>query len=362
MTIRWGIVGAGNISLRFIKDLAVLAEHPIGPNKLKHELAAVGASSRERAQAYIDKNHLKATAMNYDEIIASDVDVLYIGLPHNLHAPFVVRAITEGNKNILCEKPVTINQAQLDDILAAAKKHNVFFMEAMWARFFPAFLELQRELYKEKLIGEVRRVHADFSCRMYDWDGLDANHRMVNKKLGGGALLDLGIYPLTYSRLCLHPELDPSKWNVLSQLTMDSLTGAAEDEVDFIASAIFNNTVHKQQAIMTTSVHTNTVHEGSKIIVRIEGDKGRIDVKSAGETPCPASYTVTFYDGRKIERDFTLELNGGEGFFYEAAEVGECLNKGAKESKVFGWDESRKIMGVLDKIRAQNGFKYEDDR
>lgn len=359
--VRWGIVGAGNISLRFLKDLLILGNHPQGPNKLKHVLAAVGASSSGKAEKYIKDNKLPTSvkSLTYDEIINDkEIDILYIGLPHNLHAPFVIRAIEQGHKNILCEKPITINARELDEVLAVAAKHDVFFMEAMWSRFFPAFIDLQKKLYVDGIIGNVRRVFADFSVRMYDWDGLTPEHRMVNKKLGGGALLDVGIYPVTYSRLFLHPDSSPLDWSVSSELTMDSLTGK-EDEVDFISSAIFNNKKHRQQAIVTTSVHTET----SGPIVVIEGDLGRVEVERIGDTPSPKSYKIVFYDKSKspIEVDFSDELLGGEGFFYEAVAAGEALFNGEKQSLVISWDESRKIMGLLDRIRKQNEFVYEQD-
>ncbi|ODV77990.1 NAD(P)-binding protein [Suhomyces tanzawaensis NRRL Y-17324] len=360
--VNWGIVGAGGISSRFVADLKVLIANPAGPNKIKHTIGAVASTQIEKAEKFINEfigDGYGTKAVGYDEVINDpSIDVLYIGLPHTLHAPFVVRAIEEGKKNILCEKPITINARELEDILAAAKKHNVFFMEAMWSRYFPTFLELQKKLYDDKVIGDIKKVQCTFNTDSKEFP-ITPEHRAANKKLGGGALLDIGIYPITYARTFLDPSADPTKdWSISSELIMESLTGNKADEVDFVASAIFNDKTRKQQASISASFHT----ESDGNIVSIEGTLGRAYVKAIGDTPSPQGYKIVLKDGSVIEKDFFADLNGGEGFWYEAVEVGEVLAKGGKQSELMSWDESRKIMWVLDTIRKQNDFFYEQDQ
>lgn len=354
--LRWGIVSAGNISAQFVLDLLVLQQHPQGPHKIHHVIGGVGASSKEKAERFIKEkiggNETKAH--DYDSLIASDLDVLYVGLPHTMHFPFVMKAIALG-KNILCEKPVTINTQELKKILEAAKKHNVFFMEAMWTRFMPALKDLQHRIYgEEQVIGEVSRVWSNFSYDMNEFSPTP-QHRIVNKKLGGGSLLDIGIYPLTYARMFLAPCEDPLKdWDIVSSLTLDSLTGNTDDEVDFVCSSIISNK-NKQQAIITSSVVTP--HDGRLLV--IEGSKGKISIES--DNPSPAHYKIDFYDGRpSVFHDDVSTMYGASGFFYEAVEVGECIFRGQRESGTMSWNESLVIMLLLDNIRLPH-LKYEQD-
>lgn len=353
--LRWGIIGAGNISSQFVLDLRVLQQHPQGPHKIRHVIGGVGASSKLKAQQFIDDKigGLDTTAYDYDTLLAADVDVLYVGLPHSMHFPIVMKAIEHG-KNILCEKPVTINARELEQLLAAAKHHGVFFMEAMWTRFMPALRELQHRIYgPEQVIGDVSRVWSNLAFDMSDFSPT-AEHRIVNKKLGGGSLLDIGIYPLTYARMFLAPCADPlSEWNVAASLTLDSLTGVPDDAVDFVSSAIISN--GKQQAIISSSVVTP--HDGRILVV--EGRTGKITIDS--DSPSPSHYRIDFYDGRpSVVHDEASTSNGAAGFLYEAVEVGECIFRGQHESAIMSWGESLLIMRLLDKIRLPY-LKYDQD-
>lgn len=365
-SIKWGILGAGGISSRFVNDILVLSEAPQGPSKLKHFVKSIGCSNTDKGDNFIrehfnesDFNYHNPKVTNYMGVIDDEeVDIVYIGLLHPSHKDIAIKALNHG-KHVLCEKPVTMNSKELAEILAAAKKNGRFFMEAMWVRFFPAFVELQKKVHQENVLGKVKRVIGNYSINAFD--DIDGDHRIVNKKLGGGAALDIGIYSLTYCRLFLDPNSDPrADWDVTAAQTLDSFTGKQEDEVDFITTILINNKKFKQQAIATSSIY-NEVNNNE--IVVIEGEKGRAVVQQIGDTPGPLSYKISLKSGEVIEEKFPFEgdVKNTEGFFYQAAEAGEMIRVGKLESTVMPWKESISIMSVLDKARQLNGLVYEQD-
>lgn len=365
-TINWAIIGAGGISSRFVSDVLRISKAPEGPSKLKHYIKAIGCSNVEKGQTFIDQ-HFDASAIEYhgpkvanyqDAISDAEVDVIYIGLLHPSHKDIAIQALNQG-KHVLCEKPVTMNSKELNEILKVAQKNGKLFMEAMWVRFFPAFVELQKKIHEQKVLGKVKRVIGNYSINAAH--AIDSDHRIINKPLGGGAVLDIGIYALTYCRLFLDPESDPSKdWVINSAQTLDSLTGKEEDEVDFITSVVINNPKYKQQAIATSSIY-GSVNHGE--IVVIEGEKGTAIVHQVGDTPGPLGYKIILKTGDVIEESFPFEgvHDNMEGFFYQAIEAGEMIKAGKIESRVIPWNESRHIMGVIDRILHQNGLVYEQD-
>ncbi|CAH6722617.1 putative D-xylose 1-dehydrogenase (NADP(+)) [[Candida] jaroonii] len=362
MSVNWGIIGAGIISGRFVEDIVKLHNYPQGPNQLVHTIKGVGCSSADKAKSFIEK-HLKDEASKHNPVIGSydeifdnvDIDAVYIGVLHPFHKELSIKALKKG-KHVLCEKPVTMNAGELEDIIEVAKKTNKLFMEAMWVRFFPTFVALQKMVHEDKVIGEVKRVYGNYSFNA----DVGADHRVVNKKLGGSALLDIGIYSLTFNRLFLNPNTKPSDWTVHSDLLKSSFTGNKEDEVDFISTVLINT--GKQHGIATSSMF-NAIDEDGTIAI-IEGELGKITVKAIGLTPSPRGYKLELKTGETSEKDFDFGsgLEDSEGFYLQAVELGERVLAGDIQSNVIPWEESLNMMRLFDKIRADNGVVFPQDK
>ena len=184
---KWGFLGCGSIARGFAEGLKTLDDA---------ELIAVGARDADRAQAFATEFGALRSYDSYQAVMDDeDVDVIYVATTHHNHVALSIAALESG-KAVLCEKPVALNATQFDHVLRAVERHNSFFMEAMWTRFIPAVQELQRRL-ASGVIGDVQLIQADFGID-HDWD---PRERMLNPELGGGSLLDLGIYPITFASM-----------------------------------------------------------------------------------------------------------------------------------------------------------------
>lgn len=359
--LNWGIIGAGEISKRFVNDLLFLSKHPQGSHKINHIIKAIGCSSISKGQAFVESNinkdDPKPLVLSYDDLFDNpDIDIVYIGVLHPFHKDIAVKAL-QNKKHVLCEKPVAMNLKELHQILEAAKQNNRFFMEAMWVRFFPAFLRLQKLIHNEKVLGKVKRVQSKHDLESGD---IDKNNRLINKSLGGGALLDIGVYAITFSRLFMDIDSNPLEdWLISSSQVLDSLTGKEQDQVDFILSMIFTDNKRKQQAVATCSFYTE--HKGP--LVTIEGELGYAKVYPIGTTPAPLRFEIVLKNGKVIEENFPFEneYKGVEGFFYQIVEAGEMIYSGKLESSIFPWKESINIISIMDEVRKQSGLVYEQD-
>jgi predicted dehydrogenase len=190
-SVRWGIIGTGKIARAFA---TALKDTPDA------QLVAVGSRSLDAAQAFAAGFDAPQAYGSYQSLVDSpDIDIVYIATPHPMHAQNALMAL-EAGKGVLCEKPFTMNRREAEEVVALARKKNLFLMEAMWTRFLPAFAEVKRIIASGQL-GAVRQVHADFgfTCTF------GPEHRAFNPALGGGALLDLGIYPLSIAAAILGP-------------------------------------------------------------------------------------------------------------------------------------------------------------
>jgi predicted dehydrogenase len=232
---------------------------------------------------------------------------------------------------VLCEKPLAINAAEAQEMIAAACRHNLFLMEAMWTRFTPVMQKV-RALLAEKAIGEVRMLSADFGFRVE----LNPSHRLFSPAYGGGALLDVGTYLVSLSSMVLGP---PSR--------IVSMAHVGETGVDEQAAIILGHE-GGQIAVLSTAIRTNT-----PTVATIMGTGGQIEIDSAWYKPT----TMTLKTEGKEPRQFHYP-HAGNGFNYEAAEVIRCLRDGALESPVMPLEESLSIMRTLDEIRAQWGLRY----
>lgn len=367
-TIRWGVIGTGWISELFATDLIRFSAQ--NNSAIKHVITVVGSSQREKAEKFVAEKlqplidqlglvYRPIEAVEYDDAYSSDdVDIVYIGSPHVNHMDNSLQAISHG-KSVLCEKPVTVNSAQLERVLAAAEEKKVFFMEALWVRFFPANRELVERIYgPEKVLGDVKRVTAKYSTKDVRTNkAVTPAHRLVCKALGGGATLDIGVYPLTYLRLYLDPALDPAKWELTSsKLGMDNMSGNEADNVDFSAEGVIVVPGSDQQGEFYYSFFGDT--DPYELCV-IEGTKGVARLKHA-EFPSTWEYTLEI-DGEKEVKRFDNAVPDSTGFYFQIQAVGEALAKGERETRIAPWADSRAEMALTDRIRAASGFTYAED-
>ena len=349
--IRWGILGAGHIARKFAAALKSLPDA---------RLVAVGSRSAERARSFgdefgIPKRHSKYSALVDD----SEVDIVYVATRHTLHKENSLLALAAG-KAVLCEKPFAINASEAKEVIDFARQKKLFIMEAMWTRFLPLMVKL-REMLGERIIGEVQMLTADFGFRA----DFDPKSRLFNPADGGGALLDVGIYPVSLASMVFGT---PAK--------ITSLANLGESGVDEQSATILQHSAG-QLAVLMSAVRTNTPQEAV-----IMGTTGQILIHSRWWQPV----TMTLFSDegfRRMERNKRLRLNlpfarpialsltarvgsektldfpyAGNGYQYEAAEVMRCLRQGNLESDTMPLDETLSIMTTLDTIRAQWGLKY----
>lgn len=320
--IRWGILGTGSIAHQFARGLADAADAT---------LVAVGSRSAATAETFGDEFNIERRHANYEDLAADQgVDAVYVSTPHPFHKDNSVLLLEQG-KAVLCEKPFTINAGEAKAVIDVARQRDVFLMEAMWTRYVPAVVRA-RELIAEGAIGDVRLVQADFGFRA----GIDPEGRLFNPALGGGALLDVGIYVSSMASMVLGPH--PTE--------VVSTTHIGETGVDE-QSAILMTYPGGQMAVLSCAVRTSTAVEA-----RIFGTEGSITLHS----PFFKCEGLTVKRGGDSEQ-INLPLHGN-GYNYEAEEVGCCLREGRKESAVMPLDETLALMELLDLIRAQWGLRY----
>jgi predicted dehydrogenase len=321
--IRWGILGTGNIAKQFARGLQAIPDA---------KLVAVGSRSTATAEAFGNEFNAPNRHATYEALAADpEVDAVYVSTPHPMHKENTILCLNAG-KAVLCEKPFAMNVRETEEMIKVARDRKVFLMEAMWTRYIPIICKV-RDWLNKKNIGEVRMLTADFGfCA-----GFDPKSRLFDPNLGGGALLDVGIYVVSFASMVFGEQPD--------RITgMAHLGASGVDE----HAAIILGYSKGQLASLTTSVRANTPHE-----VWILGSEGRIKIHS----PFWKATTATlFIEGKGSE---TIELpHTGNGYNYEAVEVGACLRAGKLESAILPLDETVAVMKTMDTIRAQWGLKY----
>ncbi|KAK7031406.1 NAD(P)-binding protein [Favolaschia claudopus] len=367
--LRWGIISTGKIvglfsfplyrkftsnlrqSAVFTKDL-LIDPKTRNVDDVVHKVVAVGSRKVETAQEFIKTNaggdsSIKAYG-TYDEVYADpDVDAIYIGTPHTYHYINALDAI-RAKKHVLCEKPVTSNVPELRSLLTAAETNGVFFMEAMWTRFQP----LPQAVIKVLSSGELGApvvVHADLSGD-FDIKNIPKTHRILDPALGGGAILDLGPYPLVWAIMTLYEntlnELTPPS-KITASILKTPLTG-----VDANTSFTLNFDKIGAQAVLSCSINAAAVEPG----VTIRCEKGTIRV--AAPIYCSKSFTVQYLSDGKVAREEKKEFEYiGHGMHFEADEVARCIRDGKKESALWGHGKSLVEMSVFDEVRKQGDYK-----
>lgn len=345
----------------FVKDL-LLPPSARNATSVNHVLEAVASStSQERAQSFIEAVKGPATTKAYGSYLnlVQDpaVDIIYLATPHSHHFQHAMLCLNAG-KHVLLEKPITVNTAQASTLFEKAKEKRLFLMEAVWTRFFPLSIALRQRVTAHE-IGPIRRVLADLSVGEDVENAFDVNHRMVNSGLAGGALLDLGIYSLTWVFQFLYHVLPPDQQeqpSVASSMVKYSATGVDESTAIVLTFAKAGT-----QAVATTSMRIAGNPDGCHSAgpaIRIQGDKGEIQV--FGPAYRPTKFKIVMRaNGEKpnVLEETEMEIPG-QGMFWEADECARCLARGDIESEGMPWRESLAVMRVMDEVRRQNGLVY----
>lgn len=322
--IRWGILGPGRIAHKFAQDLMQVKGGV---------LTAVASREKERAEEFAREYGAKYAYGSYKEMLSCpELDIVYIASPHVLHLEHTLICLSKEIP-VLCEKPLAINLLQVDTMIDSAEIKDTFFMEAMWTRFLPATQKLL-EIIESGAIGEVMGLRADFGFRANQ----DRTQRAYNKELGGGALLDIGIYPVFLTYLLLGMPYQIASHCTFADTKVDETTGMTLTYRD------------GQFAFLSCTFKTNTPCDAV-----IYGEKGKIFLEPRWHE-CKA-LRVEYEDGT-TER-FTFERSTW-GYQYEIEEVHDCLNAGKKQSDKWSWKDSRNLMEVLDAVRDTMELVYED--
>lgn len=320
--LRWGILATGLIAHAFTRDLRTAGL----------DVTAVGSRRHSSADEFAAEFDIARAHGSYEALADdSDVDIIYIATPHPSHAECAILALDAG-KHVLVEKPFTLNAAEAAAVRDRAAERGLLAMEAMWTRYLPHMVRI-RQLVRDGAIGEVRTVLADHTQRI----STDPNHRLNAMDLGGGALLDLGIYPISFA------------WDVLGAPT-DIVARArlGETGADTEVATVFT---HGSGAVSTSVSSSRAAGPNTAHIVATDA---RIDIDRVWYQP--TSFRVIEPDGTVVE-DYVSQIDG-RGMQYQALAAERFITEGRTDSDVLPIDETVAIMQSLDDVRAQIGVHY----
>ncbi len=319
--IRWGILGAGGIAATFAD---AVRRHTQG------RVAAVGSRDRHRAERFATHHAIPTTHIGYVDLVEDPtVDIVYVATPHSHHREHALLAI-EAGKHVLVEKAFTRNEAEAREVLDAARAAGVFCMEAMWTRFLPHVAALRAAIARGE-IGDVVNLTADHG----QWFAFRRDSRLFAPELAGGALLDLGVYPVSFAHDLLGV---PDRITAVGSRTETGVDGQISLALGFGDRA---------QAALSTTLWAKTATTAV-----INGTEGRIEV--AGEFYRPTSFRLIRRDGST----WTYAGETAEGMQYEAAEAARCVAAGRTESPRITWQHTLDVMRTMDEIRRQVGVSY----
>lgn len=319
--IRWGIVGLGNIAHQFASDLQLVEGA---------KLMAVASRSEENARSFATQYEAEQYFGSYQALFECDeVDVVYIATPHTSHASLSIQAMEHG-KHVLCEKPFGVNLRQAREMIETAQKHGTFLMEAMWSRFNPSILAVKEHVDKGD-IGQVAYLHADFAFYALN---RSEDGRLLNPELGGGSILDIGIYPIFLAYLIL------GKPDQLWATSNFYKTGA-----EIQTSMIFS--YKEAHAVLYSGLNSK-----SEMKAEISGSLGSLYLDPRWHET--QGYSLQIDDQF---RHFDCPTTG-KGYSHEIEEVNQCLRSGLLQSELWSHQNSLDLMEIMDEVRRQGGVKF----
>lgn len=314
--VKWGIIGLGNIANKFAQTVKAMDSV---------ELEAVASRNKEKSEVFgkvYDVSSKKCYG-SYEELVKDEsIEAVYIAVPHVFHKELSIMCLRNG-KAVLCEKPVTMDGNEIKEVINIAEENKMFFMEAMKTRFLPINQKIKQLIY-ERRIGDVRLLQADFGFNA----PFDPDSRLFNKNLGGGALLDVGIYNISYSSFIFgkHPQSIKSNMYI-------GKTGVDE------CVSINLGYDKGEQAQLYGAINLNTIRDANII-----GTKGRICVPKFSN----ADTAYILIDGKEKKIQMPFDING---FEYQIEEVVKCITEGKLQSEIMSWNDSIEIMNIMDHIR-----------
>ncbi|KAG8433998.1 hypothetical protein GDO86_012380 [Hymenochirus boettgeri] len=333
MATKWGICSAGKICNDFLVALETL------PAK-DHQAVAVAARDLEKAKEFAHIHKIPKAYGSYEELAKDpNIDIIYVGTLHTVHRD-VVLMFLQNRKNVLCEKPLAMNSIEVRELTSAARKYNVFFMEAFWSRCFPVYEQI-RTCLSQKAIGDVKVVRAEFGFKQHHVP------RAVQKELGGGSLLDIGCYCIQFALMVFNGE------NPESVTAKGFLYETGVDET----VTIILQYPGKRQAILTCTIMANLPNQAV-----ICGSAGMIQVPSC--MWCPTSVII---NGKETKFPLPhsakpMNFTNSTGLSYEAEHVRQCLLKGFKESPIMSLEDSELLSSIMDEVRKQLGVRFPQDQ
>jgi predicted dehydrogenase len=322
--IKWGIIGPGKIAHKFAHDL-LLSERSV--------LQGVASRNSDKAKQFSEQYHAITYFDSY-EALAQDpnIDVVYIATPHPFHFENTMMCFQYG-KHVLCEKPMGMSAMQVNTMIHEAATKRLFLMEGMWTRFIPATLKVL-ELLKSGAIGDLQSIRADFGFL----GDVNPEGRLYNKKLGGGSLLDIGIYPIYLSLLTLGL---PANITAIARWT--------DTEVDSFCAMLFDYE-NSAKAILDSSIEADTPIEAN-----LYGSKGAIKMHNRWHH----SEKISWYQQGELKETFELPFTGN-GYYHEIEEVNSCLLENKLESEKLPLKMSIDLITTLDRVREKIGLRYSD--
>jgi predicted dehydrogenase len=314
--LRWGVIGTGGIAATLTADLNLTDSGRV---------VAVGSRHQESADRFADRFDIPHRHSSYEALVADpDVDVVYVATPHPMHHADTLMAL-EAGKPVMVEKAFTMNAAEARDLVDTSRAKGLFLMEAMWTRFLPHMAEVRR-LVADGSLGEIVTVTADHG----QWFPKDPHFRLFDPELGGGALLDLGVYPVSFASMIL------GRPDRIVAMIEPAFTG-----VDGLTSMLFGY-ANGAQAVLTCTSAAPTPTRAA-----IVGTEARIEID--GDFYTPTSFSLIPRDGAPVR---FAEPHLGRGLWHEADEVARCLRDGLLESPLMPLDESISIMETMDAVLA----------
>lgn len=320
--IRWGIIGLGNIAAKFATAL---------PAVEGARLVAVGSRCGEKAREFASRFGVSRCYGSYEQLASDpEIDAVYIATPHPLHCQNTIMCL-EAGKAVLCEKPFAMNAGEALRMVSTARREGVFLMEAMWTRFIPLVGRV-RGLLSEGSIGQVRLFQSDFGFHKE----FDRSSRVFAPELGGGALLDVGVYPISFAQMLFGSPEKVCGYAHRGRTGVDEHAGVV---MKFPGGEI---------AALTTAVTAFTPQE-----THIIGTTGRIRINN----PCWVPRSMAIVRQGKADEVIHIPFESN-GYNYEAQELGRCVDEGRLESAVMPLADTLAVMKVMDTLREQWGLKY----